>query len=216
MKTTDRPKAERAEIATMVGMLAETWRQKCTDVTIQVYEIGLDGVAIDRVRLAVMKAIQEGGKFMPSPGELRALTGEMTAKSRALKAWDKAQWARRIHGGYRTIRFSDPVTSATIRSMGGWPTFCWSEGEEEHWHQKRFLDFYERILERGVGTEEAETLLGVCAQENGYSGNGEAKGLAVATGAAAVEVDCELPALPGQAARLTGRAAVPQVTLKAP
>ena len=190
---------DKQRIAAAVLGMAEMFRQTVSNQGMVQYVAALEDLSPDSVERAVLAAGKKC-KFFPPPATIRELAGEMTVKARALKAWDKAQWARRAHGGYRTVRFSDPATSATIRSMGGWPAFCWCE-EDEHFFQKRFLDFYELIVGRGVGTEEVETLLGLCAQENGHSGNGEAKGLAIATGEAAVEIDCELPTLPGQKPR---------------
>jgi hypothetical protein len=163
-------KTRNERLAVAVAVLGETFGRQVTAVTIQAYEMGLDGIAIDAIERAVKRASGEC-RFMPVPSELRELAGEMPAKDRAIRAWSAAMRGVRLHGYYHSVNFDDPIINATIRSMGGWERFAERlEVEEEKWLRRDFEAIYVSFATRGVSAEACEPLGGFLSRSNGAAG----------------------------------------------
>ena len=62
--------------------MSEAYCRPITDVTHRAYEIGLAGIAIEKIEAAIIRAIKTR-KFMPCAAELRELCGEAPADSSA-------------------------------------------------------------------------------------------------------------------------------------
>ena len=60
--------------------MSEAYCRPITDITHRAYEIGLAGIAVERIESAVVEAIRTR-KFMPVAAELRELCGEAKADS---------------------------------------------------------------------------------------------------------------------------------------
>jgi hypothetical protein len=105
------------------------------------YSIGLEGMSGCEIVQACRLAMKEC-KFMPTPRELRDLAGKGNSDSRAILAWDCAVGAAG-HGPYKPVDFSDKLINATIRSLGGWPSFLSRlHGDEEKWCRQEFIKTY--------------------------------------------------------------------------
>jgi hypothetical protein len=139
------------------------------------------------IKRAVETALRQS-KFMPTPAELRQLAGGLSLADRAQQAWLVAEQAVRVHSSYRTVWFDDAVINATIRSLGGWVTFCTTETSEfDTFVRQRFLATYEALARSGVGKELAGPLPGEFDQQNGLHGFREQEIRRIA---------CGLPPLP--------------------
>jgi hypothetical protein len=105
------------------------------------YSIGLEGMSGCEIVQACRLAMREC-KFMPTPRELRDLAGKGNSDSRAILAWDCAVGAAG-YGPYKPVDFGDKLINATIRSLGGWPSFLSRlHGDEEKWCRQEFIKTY--------------------------------------------------------------------------
>lgn len=186
----------RANIAKAVGILAEAWRQRITDTTIDSYFIGLDGIPIDQVMIGVHKAIQTC-KFMPSCAELRDLCGVMSLEHRADLAWQQLDKAVLEHGYYATVDFDDKAINAVVRGRGGWMAICdLSKEEFDVWFRKEFLRQYQNYCREGVSVEAAQPLIGYHGKNNAHGGHEIPNGLEQNCGMLPTPITTGLPLLP--------------------
>lgn len=195
-------------VADSVTLLADTFGRKINEVTFRAYEMGLDGVPVERLKVAVRLALQTC-KFMPSPSELRELSAADRPEARALKAWMAVREAVRRHGYIRTVSFDDPVVNAVIRFLGGWERLCDTPAEHFDVHTRRdFEASYVKLVRSGVNGEACAPLVGWIDRQNAVLGYGPGEVHVVATG---------LPPLPG-AARPAALPApdLPRLTLQKP
>lgn len=163
---------DRAEgIGAAVALLAEAFNREATEVTYRAYIAGLEGLSVEQIVAGVNRALREC-KFMPSPAEIRELSGELKAQDRAVKAWTAFEAAVMEHGGYRTVDFDDVVINATVRNLGGWEFVCdMSVREFENFLREKFLKAYTSLYAAGVGEEEAAPLRGTFDRENARHGH---------------------------------------------
>lgn len=155
------------EVTFLVSVLASTFQRQVTPAMLQGYLIGLSGMTVDEIKTATESALRTC-KFMPTPAELRELSGRVIKpEDAAVIAWDTAVRAVEYLGWYRSIQFEDPAITATIRSLGGWQKFCeMCGGEEEKWLRKRFIDTYAVYCRVGVSVEAARPLAGEFERQN--------------------------------------------------
>jgi hypothetical protein len=159
-----------SRLAVAVAVLGESYGRQITTTTIQAYEMGLAGLPIVSIERAVQRAVTER-KFMPTPAELRELSGELLPQDRAIRAWDAAMKAVASDGYYRSVDFDDKCVNATIHSMGGWMRFNERlDEEEEKWLRKEFSDLYVSFLRGGISQESASYLIGYHEHENWMNG----------------------------------------------
>ncbi len=158
---------EHAEtVAICLGMLAEAFGRQASVPMIEAYRIGLAGLLPQQIKTAAAAALQSC-KFMPSPAELRELSGVLRTSDRAEKAWLAFIEAVAKYGPYHTISFDDVAINAVVRSLGGWQAVCEVDGKEfESFLRARFLKSYEALARSGVGVEQAAPLQGFFDQEN--------------------------------------------------
>lgn len=162
----DKPRFARA-----IAVLAEAFRQKCTETTIRAYEFGLSDLTIEAIEKAVTKAIGQC-KFMPVPAELRELSGELRPEARAAMAWAVVIDAVRRFGYYKSVYFDDPTITATIRNLWHtWEQFDDAlEAGDETWLRKDFERVYKMLYQSGVSAEDALPLLGAHERNNATKG----------------------------------------------
>lgn len=149
------------QLVQLVACLCESFGRTPSKVTYLAYEIGLSDLPIESITKAVERALRES-RFMPSAAELRELAGETTKEDRAVLAWTALQ-SHLYLGPYKHVDFDDPFTNATIRSLGGWPTFLsrFSGAEAEKWLRKEFIDTYRAVHRSGATGEAAKPLPGL-------------------------------------------------------
>lgn len=150
-----------AKMIDVVTGLGEAFRQAVSEVTVQAYTLALADLPIEAVERAALRGMREC-KFMPTVAELRDLAGGVRAADRPTLAWEAVRLGL-SHGPYRHVDFDDPLTNATVRSLGGWPSFVerFSDSEAEKWTRKDFLDTYARLLSSGVSGDVCRPLAGL-------------------------------------------------------
>lgn len=158
-------------IAAAVTLLAEGYNRQATKATFHAYIAGLEGLTVAQIEDGVNRALREC-KFMPSPAELRELSGELKGQDRAVKAWMAFESAVQTQGGYRSVDFDDVVINATVRSLGGWSYVCDLPVREfDTFLREKFLKAYASLYAAGVGEEEAAPLQGLFDKENARNGH---------------------------------------------
>lgn len=169
-------------IAAAVALLAEAYGRLATEVTFRAYIAGLEGLTVEQIETGVNRALKTC-KFMPTPAELRELSGELRANDRAVKAWIVFEKAVTRIGSYKTVSFDDVVINAVVRSLGGWVHCCAMPTREfDTFLRKKFTDAYESLYRSGVGEEEAAPLQGEFDRENCRLGYDPQRVLEVRTG----------------------------------
>lgn len=172
----------RATVAKCVGILGESFGRKTTETTFEAYIMGLEGLTSEQVMFAT-KAATASCKFMPTPAELRELSGELRITDRAEKAWQAWEAAIRQHGGYKTLDFDDPAINATIRSLGGVQHLLDQDDEQyNNFTRKAFLKAYEAYFRMGVTGDVALPLLGSADSENQRLGYPTKEPIRIVTG----------------------------------
>ena len=161
-------KMNKERFATAILVLGEAYRQKVTDLTVRAYELVLSDLPVDVVEAACAKAMRVS-KYFPSAYELREFAGVIPEKTRAAIAWESVESAVRIHGGYTTVLFDDPVVNAVIRNLGGWIHVCSLSIEEfNKWFRKDFESRYESFFQAQRGI--MEPLIGLHEKQNRGTG----------------------------------------------
>lgn len=155
--------ANKQKIAATVGMLCEAFNRKPSAATFMAYEIGLDGITDEQLDRAVHSVLSGGDEFMPTPGQLRALsvTGGLGVDAYADRAWALLCRAIDKFGSARSVNFRDALINATVRFMGGWEFICQRPVEEfEKWTKKDFREAYTRFMQHGCPAELTSYLIG--------------------------------------------------------
>lgn len=145
--------------------------------------------------LVAMKRATTSCTFFPKPVELRQMAGERSPEDRAARAWEYVVRAVALVGVYGSPDFSDPLTNATIATLGGWVQMCDLPGEKfSVWFRKDFIKTYQRKMMFGLAENEGGHLCGIHAVQNAHAGY-DVAGKPMIGGAVPVPMD--LPALPG-------------------
>lgn len=150
-----------ASVPKLIAALCEAFGRKPTEATFLAYEIGLQGLSVEQLNVAVTRALSEC-QYMPVPAELRRLGGEVPREDQAEVAWEVV--LRHLHlGPYKHVDFDDGLCNAVIRSLGGWPNFCtrFSSADAEKWVRKEFCDTYRSYARVGIGGEACKPLPGL-------------------------------------------------------
>jgi hypothetical protein len=148
-----------------MAALLETFGQQATKPTLYGYWLGLNDLPLESVQAAVATAIRSADR-LPRPVELRRFAGEQTGEQRAIAAWSDVMAAVPL-GPYKHIDFGDKLVNASIRSLGGWPSFLqrFGDAESEKWVRLDFLKTYTALLAGGVTGEACEPLPGISVAE---------------------------------------------------
>lgn len=147
-------------IVKALTVLGEAFRQKFTEATVMVYEIGLEDLTDEQIMDATKKAVKSC-KFMPTCSELIELAGG-DGKTRSMLAWAAFEKAMSI-GPYRHVNFRDRVINATVRMLGGWTNAfdrC-TTTEETRWYRIEFIKAYEMLAKSTVSDEMSRPLGGI-------------------------------------------------------
>lgn len=150
-----------------VTVLADTFGRKVNEVTFRAYELGLDGIQVEQLKIAIQQALQTC-RFMPSPAELRELSGEsLKLEDRAAAAWLAFNEACRPPLWlYRSVDFDCPVINATLRALGGWAAVSRLKnhhcggGEYTQFFKPQFEKTYAALCRSGISAEQGRHLPG--------------------------------------------------------
>lgn len=157
---------QRIKFGVLIAALCETFQKTPTDGTFLGYEMALDDLPIERIEIAVRKAMRTC-KFMPAAVELRELTGELSTTDRPRLAWGEFERAVIKHGYGNSPDFEDKLINATIRHLGGWERCCDLESEEfDKWLRKDFEATYATFMRHIPSPELCAPLVGAYEQHN--------------------------------------------------
>lgn len=136
---------EKPEFVILVGALFESFGQESTKPRMLGYWIGLQDLTISEVKNGIKQALQSSDR-LPTPVELRRLSGERTGDQKALAAWVDLQRTIPL-GPYRHIDFSDGCINGVVRLLGGWPNVVsrFGSAEEEKWLRIEFCKAYQSL-----------------------------------------------------------------------
>ncbi len=160
---------DRRRFAAAMNALSAIHRVEASEPLLEGYWLGLQDLPISAVEKAIARSIATS-KRMPVPADLRELSGDIPAATRAVKAWAKVKDSIRRIGAYSSVNFDDPITNATIRALGGWTRLCSTDSEElDKWTRKDFERIYSALSNGGVSSDEGKYLAGIHeAQGNGF------------------------------------------------
>lgn len=173
---------ELKQLTALVSALAAAFNRDADQSLFTAFKLGCGDLPIADVERGVGRAIREC-KFMPSPAELRELSGVMTPKHRAVLAWDAFDAAVGREGFYRSVDFDDRLINATVRNLGGWREACEKPADEFATHYRReFERVYVALCTTGISPEQAAPLTGEFARVNQASGQPVAPPVLIETG----------------------------------
>lgn len=164
-------RSRRERIADAICMMAEAFQAKISAIGIEAYLAGTADIPVEAVETACATAIV-GMKWMPKVFELRQMAGAsigtISAPDRAILSWAAVRSAIIRVGSYETVWFDDPIVTATIRALGGWPRLCDTPSGEklDTWMQKEFCALYEIYSNQGIDASKAAPLEGL--HEGGF------------------------------------------------
>lgn len=174
--------SEKPTFATALEALASTFRVEPSPALYEGYWMSLDDLPLASVLTAIKSAMRQCER-MPSGAELRKLTGEMGAGTRAVHAFGALSRAIRQFGAYGSVDFDDAVINATVRNLGGWQRVCSMEAEEfDKWFRRDFERVYSQLCATGISAEAGKYLAGVHEQNNTAKNFAVTPPNAVATG----------------------------------
>ena len=183
-------KVEVVAIYEQIAALAAAFGAAADEPTLMAYRIGLEDVPLGTLRRVVAESIRSGGEFMPRVATLRRMAGmEVGPEGRAIVAFDALSKAVEQQGAYKSVRFDDPITNATIQSLGGWVRICETTTDDWDTHFRRnFLATYKQNFEMKRGTMYAQ--LGIAEIANNAASQPSPPPVLIAV---------DLPKLPGLA-----------------
>jgi hypothetical protein len=152
---------DKPEFAVAIGAMCAAFGTDASKALILGYWMGLSDLSITDIQQAVARSMRES-QHLPKPVELRRLAGEKTPEAAAMAAWGDVQRAIPL-GPYKHVDFSDKLINATIRNLGGWPTFIGrlTDEESEKWLRLEFMKCYAALASSGVNGEACEPLTGL-------------------------------------------------------
>lgn len=127
----------------MMALVAEQYGKSMSPDLIRLYFDGLSHLPLDTVRGALNKHIRntDTGQFMPKVSDvIRSCEGR--SEDVAYAALVEVQGAFSSVGAWGSVEFSDPITRAVVRDMGGWPELCGRDADG--WAQFGSKDFMRR------------------------------------------------------------------------
>ena len=151
----------KVEFSVAISAMLEAFGQEATKPRLLGYWFGLSDLDIQDVNRAVVASLKES-KRLPSPAELRELAGVANPEGRAIAAWGDVLDGIPC-GPYKHVDFGDGIINASIRLLGGWPTFVerFSGAENEKWARIDFLRVYQSLARGGVDGEVCKPLAGL-------------------------------------------------------
>lgn len=119
----------------------------------------------EQLQAAVLLHIRNGDDW-PTPAKLRQNIGLVDPgmadpETRAIKAWDAVSRAIKSVGGYTSVDFDDPLTNASVRSLGGWEWLTNLTSDELKFKRHEFLKTYKTFSVTGVVGDLCRPLAGI-------------------------------------------------------
>lgn len=169
-------KEELTRFSNAIAALFSVFQKEADEAVYAAYELGLEDLPVEAIEYAVRRALREC-KYLPTPAELRELTGSVSLKERAVLAFDvfaralKGSDARPGLGPYKSVDFDDRAINATVHTLGGWVhAYEIPEKEFRTTYRQRFESTYQVYAKNGVSREQGGYLMGI--SERGNRANG--------------------------------------------
>ncbi len=144
MNANDRP-----AFGKLLAAYANTLRHDISVDAVQIWWRKLQSFDLEAISRAFSKHTDRN-RFFPTPSEILNLLEPHRERS-PLLAWAEVERAMVEHGPYPTVQFSDPVTNAVIRDLGGWPWLC-RQDLGEPWTQREFERRHDEYQKHGVNS----------------------------------------------------------------
>jgi len=147
----------------------EAWFGMFEDLSVEQFQHGL-AVTIKTYEFAGFPPV---GLIRKNCGAVAGF-GVMSATLRAQSAWVGVRKSIGSVGGYKSVQFDDPFTTATIRLLGGWIMLCDTPSGEklDTWMQRQFLATYESLMQAGIEAHQAAPLMGIVESQRNWTGWG--------------------------------------------
>lgn len=159
----------------------------------------LGAAALDSAVLAFLAS----GDDWPNAGKLlRLVDSGPSLEDRASLALQAVRGAVQRSGYVRSVVFDDPLTTVTVRDLGGWDRLCQEDLSCPHF-ARRWTAAYSVRMRNGFRPELAAPLVGECGRSNRLTGHAESEAVTVAVG---------LPAVPGLPTLADARRAATRTT----
>ncbi len=157
---------DRKRLVELITALAAGFGKEADSPMFLAYELGLEDLPMQDIERGVRAAMRQS-KFMPTPRDIRDLSGAMFPDTRAALAFEALSKAVIQHGSGKSIDFDDKVLNATVRNLGGWPRVCQLPAEEfDKWLRKDFERVYAGLCQSGISAEQAGYVVGEHEQHN--------------------------------------------------
>ena len=153
---------QKNDFALTVTAMFRTFGIEATTPMIHGYWLGLCDMDLQELQVTIARAIREMDR-PARPAELRRMTGRLVAsEDRAIAAWGDVLKAIPL-GAYKHVDFQDKLVNATIRNLGGWPTFLsrFTDAESEKWVRIEFCKAYASFANSGVNGDAIAPLQGL-------------------------------------------------------
>ena len=134
---------EAQAFANLMTGLAENYSSDITPAGMKIRFMALKEFPLQVIEEAVFRMIRSRRfNSTPNVGDIIAeITGD--AGDRAEIEFTKVLDAIRRLGSYRSVKFEDPVTTATIEAMGGWTKICAEmTTDQERFFRREFARIY--------------------------------------------------------------------------
>lgn len=151
--------SEIREYQECIAALFAGFNAEATEASYAAYWMGLGDMTLESIQRAVATAMRKC-RALPKPAELRELI-EGRPDERSELAWLSVLSTVPL-GPWKHIDFTDGIINATIRSLGGWPTFLTRlTTSEEKWARQEFRKTYDRLSGCGLSDEACAPLAGL-------------------------------------------------------
>tara|TARA_R110000824_G_C15205494_1_gene676134 strand:+ start:997 stop:1752 length:756 start_codon:yes stop_codon:yes gene_type:complete len=141
---------DKPEFASVMTAMCTAFGKELDEAILEAYWMALEDMPLDGFKQGAKKCLQEE-EWMPKPGAIRRSAGVLSPDARAIFAFECVRKGIATHGAYVSVNFDDPLITATIRNMGGWPELCSLPAEKFNiFTRKDFEKIYKAMLESGV------------------------------------------------------------------
>lgn len=140
----------------LLKLISANYDRQLTEQQLELFKTMAKQFGFDAFQKAVMAHMQDPdvGMYFPNMAHIAGkITGTKKENHSELEGQAQMQWmtvmrAIRQCGSYRTPKFKDPVTAATVIALGGWPEICALSTDKLEWKGKEFVNTYQEFTNR--------------------------------------------------------------------
>tara|TARA_R110001599_G_scaffold28968_2_gene99475 strand:+ start:2675 stop:3247 length:573 start_codon:yes stop_codon:yes gene_type:complete len=146
------------EFQELMMLVRANYRVDLTDQDIYLFKHMAKQHGFNSFKKAMTLHMQDADKgvFMPKIADIVAkIAGTKKENQQELEGQAQMQWQNIMRaiqecGSYRTPTFKDPITTACVSSMGGWPQLCSQTTDSLIWKGKEFVNMYQNYTSRPI------------------------------------------------------------------